>query len=453
MRQARSRRPERRVKGDALKKTSVWIICAAIAVTGASSTRSAHAQAKQDSAAHLKFVLVLTRHGVRSPTWTNARLDEYARDPWPKWGVEPGELTPHGRLLMKEFGAYYRANFAELGLLSPDGCADASRVYFDADTDERTVDTAHGIAEGLLPGCAVDVHALARGVQDQLFHTAGKLGKPDTQMAFLAVSGHVGGDPTALLPAYQAPLEAMQQVLWGCAGAGCTVGNKKSLVAIQSSLLPGAGEHLADIKGPLSTAATFAENLQLEYLEGMPLEHVGWGRASEDRVRELMLLHAASSDLMQRTPYIARVQASNLLFHIVQTLRQAEQGREVEGALGSVQQKMVFLVGHDTNLSNVAALLDAHWLIDGYQRDDAAPGGALVFELWQRAGQEDEVRVYYTVQHPAQMRGAVPLSLAQPPAKAAIFLPGCSRAVEGSPCDSSAFQHTAESVIDRQFVR
>src|ERR1700761_3730155 len=96
----------------------------------------------------LKFALVLTRHGVRSPTWTNERLDEYSKEVWPKWDVAPGILTPHGKKLMSIFGTYYRAAFSGRGLLSPDGCSDAAHVYFYSDTDERTMETAHGLAEG-----------------------------------------------------------------------------------------------------------------------------------------------------------------------------------------------------------------------------------------------------------------------------------------------------------------
>ena len=75
------------------------------------------------------------------------------------------------------------------------------------------------------------------------------------------------------------------------------------------------------------------------------------------------------------------MQGSNLLAHIQKAIEQAELQKPVSGAIGTPDDKIVFLVGHDTNIANVAALLDAHWLINGYQRDDAAQGGALVFEL------------------------------------------------------------------------
>jgi 4-phytase/acid phosphatase len=432
---------------------STSVLSTLCVLAGISIVPPARAQAKPETDARLKFVLVLTRHGVRSPTWTNDRLDEYSRDPWPKWEVAPGELTPHGKILMTQFGTYYRASLADRGLLSLDGCADAGKVYIAADTDNRTDDTGHSLADGLMPGCNVEVHSLGKGKQDVLFHFSSKEIKPDTQLGFFAVTGHAGGDPSAILAAYETPLNAMQQVLAGCSGPNCAAAVKKSLLGEQPSLAPGTGDHVAEFKGPLSIGATFAENLQLEYLNGMPDAEVGWGRVDEAKIRSLMALHAASSELMQRTPYVARVQASNLLFHIVRTLEQAEEGKAVNGAIATPQQKVVFLTGHDTNISNVSALLDAHWFVNGYQRDDAAPGGALVFELWQKPGQQDDVRVYYTVQTPVQMRKVLPLSLAEPPAKAAIFIPQCSRAEQDTPCSWTAFDRTIEAVIDDQFVR
>src|SRR5262245_61930178 len=65
----------------------------------------------------LVYAAVVTRHGVRSPTWTPERLNQYSSAPWPDWGVAPGELTPHGFALMKLMGAYYQELFSSQGLL------------------------------------------------------------------------------------------------------------------------------------------------------------------------------------------------------------------------------------------------------------------------------------------------------------------------------------------------
>lgn len=417
------------------------------------SPASSYAQEKNPQGDRLKFALILSRHGVRSPTWTNERLDEYAKDPWPKWEVAPGLLTPHGRKLMTEFGTYYRQSFAARGLFRAEGCSDAAKLYIYTDSDQRTIETGKGLADGLFPDCATTVHSLEEGKQDQLFHSAEKAAKADSGLAAAALAGRIGGDPSALSSAYQSQLRQMRRLLFDCGDPSCSAANKKDLLAINSILSPGKGDHLVDIKGPLSTAATFAENLQLEYLQGMTGTQLGWGHADEATIRSLMALHSASSDIVQRTPYIARVQASNLLAHIASTLQQAEQQHAVPGAIGSTQDRVVFLVGHDTNIANVAALLDLHWLINGYQRDDAVPGGALVFELWQNAAGADEIRVSYVAQTPDQMRNASSLSLAEPPRTATIFLSGCSEAREDSPCPWPAFKHLLESVTDQAFVQ
>ncbi len=429
-------------------RMAIWLLF--LALGAAAFLCPIHAQ--EAGSERLKFVLVLERHGVRPPTWTNARLNQFSKEPWPKWDVAPGWLTPHGKRLMATFGAYDHAWLAAGGLLSASGCADAVRVYIAADSDERTRETGRGLADGLMPQCDLEVHARPEGANDPLFHAAGRVGKADPRLALAAISGRIS-DPAALLPAYREQVQAMQDVLFGCAASGCSAEGKQSLLAIEPSLTEGKGDRLPKLKGPLSTAASFAEDFQLEYLEGMPAEQVGWGRVDEEKMQALMALHAESSWIERRAPYIAQVQASNLLWHILQTLKQASQQRPADGAVGAPRDRAVFLVGHDTNISNVAALLGAHWLLRDYTPDDTPPGGALVFELWRRPGHSDAVRAYYVAQSPDQMRRELPLSLASPPEKASLFLPGCSQAGSGYPCDWSAFEHSVLNRIDRAFAQ
>src|SRR2546426_335144 len=76
----------------------------------------------------LRFAVILTRHGVRSPTWTAEQLNAYSSDPWPNWGVPPGNLIPQGSKLMTLFGSYYRLYFSAAGLLHATGCEDAAHI-------------------------------------------------------------------------------------------------------------------------------------------------------------------------------------------------------------------------------------------------------------------------------------------------------------------------------------
>lgn len=224
---------------DRLKKALAWMIFAVAAVLTRVWPALTHSQ--QISGERLKLVLVLTRHGVRSPTWTNVRLDDYSKDPWPQWSVPPGVLTPHGKALMAQFGAYYRASFAQDRLMPANGCSGANQVYIYADSDERTRETGHGIANGMLPGCAVEVHSLPEGTRDTLFHPLGAVGKPDANIASNAIAGRIGDDPTALLPAYQTQLEQLQQVLFSCAAIPCSVEGQKEA----RLFVPGCSQALA----------------------------------------------------------------------------------------------------------------------------------------------------------------------------------------------------------------
>jgi len=111
----------------------------------------------------------------------------------------------------------------------------------------------------------------------------------------------------------------------------------------------------------------------------------------------------------------------------------------------------LILVGHDTNLTNIAGALDLSWLIDG-RRDDTPPGGALVFELWQEGSASDySVRAYYTAQTLDQMRNATPLSLVNPPDRAPLFIPGCSKA--DASCSWDTFRPAVREAIDAATLR
>jgi 4-phytase/acid phosphatase len=132
-------------------------------------------------------------------------------------------------------------------------------------------------------------------------------------------------------------------------------------------------------------------------------------------------------------------------------MEQAAAGHAVAGALSKPGDRLLILVGHDTNLANIAGALGLSWLIDG-RRDDTPPGGALVFEIWKsRATGEHLVRTLYEAQTLDQMRNATPLSLASPPERVPVFVPGCSRA--DSSCNWKAFQLAVQSAIPTAFVK
>lgn len=405
----------------------------------------------------LRFAVILTRHGVRSPTWTPQDLNAYSSEPWPDWGVPPGNLTPRGSKLMTLFGSYYRLYFADAGLLRSTGCEDASHVYFLADAESRTRETASAMAAGMMPGCSLNVHSIS-DKKDPLFSplSAG-IAKPDRALAAASIAGRIGANPNALTGVYRQAFGTLREVLFGCApDTTCPEEQKpgkRSVMNQPSSVEAGEGDHAVDLRGPLRTGSTLSEDFLLEYVNGMDGKDLGWGRLDTGKLLEILRLHAAYADLARQTPYVARLQSSNLLSHVLRSMEQAVRDSSVPGSLGEVGDRVVILVGHDTNISNIAGLLGVSWLLDGYPPDDTPPGGALVFELWQQAPGEMAVSTYYVAQSPDQMRKVMPLTLQSPPLKSPIFVPGCSTADQKMTCPWTAFQHTIESAIDPAFVK
>jgi 4-phytase / acid phosphatase len=405
----------------------------------------------------LRFAVILTRHGVRSPTWTLADLNAYSSEPWPDWGVAPGSLTPRGSTLMTLMGSYYRLYFANAGLLGSAGCEDASRVHILADSESRTRETGSALAVGLMPGCGMRTQTVSDG-KDQLFSPLGAgIGNPDRGMAVASISGRIGANPDALVQVYRSAFDTLRELLFGCAqGAPCPgeeKPGKQSVLKQPSSLAAGKGDQSADLRGPLRIGSTLSEDFLLEYLNGMDGNDLGWGRLDAGKLMEVMRLHAAYADLARQTQHVARVQGSNLLSHILLSMEQVVKGRTVVGSLGDVSDRVLVIVGHDTNISNIAGMLGIDWLLDGYQRDDTPPGSALVFELWQRGEGEMVVSTYYVAQSLDQMRKTLPLTLDSPPLKSPIFISGCSTADQKMACPWNAFRHTLESAIDPAFVK
>ncbi len=352
---------------------------------------------------------------------------------------------------MKFFGAYDRVKLADEGLLAPAGCDDATRVTILADSDQRTRETGKALAEGLMPGCAVQTHALPEGTEDPLFHgMSATEAHLDPALAVAAIGGRIGGDPNNLAQAYRLQLAVLDKILAGCGKVPATNAARTSLFDVPAVLRPGKGDHAAEFRGPLPTASTLSENLMLEYTQGMSGTELGWGCLDEGRLRGVLQLHDAEEDYADRTPVIARMHASNLLNRIAKAMEQSATGKTVAGAPGRPDDKVLVLVGHDTNIATVAGVLGLDWIIDG-RRDDTPPGGALVFELWRAAGRAYSVRVYYTAQTLNQMRYATPLSVQSPPERVPVVVPGCSQADQS--CTWDAFKATVEVVIDPLFTK
>lgn len=413
--------------------------------------------ADAQDAGDLRLVIVLSRHGVRSPTAEPGSLDAFSSKPWPTWTVQPGYLTPHGKQLMVMMGGWYRAYYAHAGLVPASGCMERASIDVTADDEQRTLESAHGLMDGFNPHCTMEIRSAPKQGPNALFsHGFTDVSDADRNEAVAAVLGRIGGDPQRLALAHAGLLTQMQAVLFGCQTNECTpaqAADKKKLLDQDSSVTAGHADGLVSIKSPLHNASTFAENFFLEYVEGMPMSDVAWGRISSLQLGQLLALHAAYSDINLRTPVIARAYAGHLATRILATLQQGAGQTAAAGGIGSSQEKIVFLVGHDTNIETLAGLLNLHWMLSEQPVDPTSTGGALVFELRQSKGAGGyRVRAYYVSQSMEQMRESAALSLEHPPEMAPIFIPGCSQATAGYDCPLDRFTQLVKQAVDASAI-
>lgn len=393
----------------------------------------------------LRAVVIFSRHGVRSPTQPNERIQAYAAQPWPSWSVPPGQLTAHGHQLMVLMGRYYEDRYEHLGLLSGDAAKDQARVFVYAhNTSSRCMETAQALVEGGLGGGHETVGSFPGENSDPLFAAADAgLGHPSGKEVAAAIQGRVGGD-LAKLDASLRPEFAELQAILGAAPA--------PLLSERSEARAVAGPKLVELRGAVSTGSEMIENLLLEYADGQ--SDVGWGRFRIDRLSSYYRIHALNFDLSGRTFVLAQIRGSNLASHILRTLEQAASGRPESGAFGTPDQRVFAIVGHDGNVANLAGLLDITWTAAGLADSPTLPGGALVFELWSGAAPDSfGIRAYYIAQSPDQMRQAAPLTVAHPPTIAPLYLPGCGP--ETGPdheVSLAGFARHVRQVIDPEYL-
>jgi 4-phytase/acid phosphatase len=338
----------------------------------------------------LERVVIVQRHGVRSPTKPPSAYARYSSQAWPDWPVAPGELTPHGAENIRLMAKRLRANYAGLGLLPAQGCPAGVSVWADG-ADERTRDSGQAFLDGAFPGCGLTAAHGPAGQRDPVFDGAELACRPDPEASRRALVTAAQG-----LESRSAEIEQAKQVL--------------NLI-----LQPPSGAEVQDLK----TAASLAENLLLEYGQGMEPAKVGWGRASAGDITKVMLLHNLSAALNRRTAYVAAHNGAVL-------------ARTVLAALtGAGGERLKLIAGHDTNLSNLAGIFDISWSLPD-QPDDTPPGGALAIELWRDGQGHRTVRLAFFYQTLEDMRAGADKPLGRVEIQAPVPLDAFIQRVEAA---------------------
>jgi 4-phytase / acid phosphatase len=418
----------------------------------------------------LRMVVVLTRHGVRSPL-SASTSSPYQSQQWPslaEWHVAcPGDLTPRGTELVKQMGIFYRAYYADKGLLPPVNQCASNKVYIWSDNVERTLGTANALKDGMSQGatnCLIAVNSLpyagpsgqckVNNLTDYFFHplSDSALKKNIDPQQVETIVKNINQEVPQLRNTYQPSLQMMQSTL--CNGptdivcssvlnlpdqADCKDKDKNKTKSKGTTSCTSL-----NWDGMFSVSSTAAENFLLEYGNGMPCNMAGWGLVAYSSpdcnggqsFRQMEELHTLYFDKTKHDGYMAQIQGSNLANQILQRLQQ------------SGPAPFVIYSGHDTDVASVSGLLHLNWSLPDLPDNDTPPAGALIFELRGGATPETRsVRLYYVHQTLTQLRNLEPLSLKNPPNMVELKLPGCAQ-----PCPFTQFQTIMNGAILTNFT-
>lgn len=340
---------------------------------------------------HLEKVVIVQRHGVRSPTKTDTELSQYSKEPWRKWTVAPGELTVRGtkgaEAMGREIGNFYRAQ----GLLH--NTVQDVFVWSDS-ADTRTVQSGDAVARGLHYS---NTATHSGKTTDPLFsaHDAGICppARSDIERALKDSANHPI-DIRALGATYEKAKASMAQLLYpGIDAKFCATHNHAACTFVTGeNTLKGEGWD-TKLTGPLATGSSLSENLLLEYAEGFSAP--GWGRATASHINDIMALHNIYSRLMRSNQAIASRRGAALAQSIADHLSDTPSRFDAAAPVPTTAKLIIYL-GHDGNLSNMAGIYGLRWKLPG-QPDDTAPNSALAFERW-RDGQGRpyvRLRIFY----------------------------------------------------------
>jgi 4-phytase / acid phosphatase len=395
----------------------------------------------------IRSVIILDRHGVRAPIESETRSSAYNAQPWPAWPTEPGVLTEHGANALKLLADYYRARYPSL--LEHIAC-DHPGIYAEANTTQRTIASAKALVAELAPNCSIEVHTAPQRQRNPLFSPA-ETSAVDHQKLTDATNGRMADQPDWFTNAFTLPLEKMHHVLMDCNAKDCdkTKPDFRS-TRVQNGI---AAPRNNREENPVTLGADFAENFLLEYTQGLPMEQVGWGRVSRADLNQLMEMNTRYHDFMLRTPYSTQVVASDLAARIRDTILATAAEKAVPGELGTPQDHVILLDAHDGNLSWLGGLLRIDWILQDQTFNATPPGGGFVFEVHHNKNTgANTVQLFFISQTLDQIRYLRPLTGAEQPSVAPIFIPGCSGPGPNYACTIEDFDKVVSNAIDPKFV-
>lgn len=375
-----------------------------LAVTGSTAltiSTSAYAATDLPDGAVLERVILVARHGIRSPTQSTESLTLKTGKRWSAWPVPPGSMTEHGRTNLALMATFLRTVYAPLvATTGKTPCTPAtSPVFVWADSaDTRTLETGTVFIRVLSKGCVLSPASLPAGKKDSLFNAvaSGHVVLDQAAITRTLTALSLKDDSGALPPAVQTAQQTLQRLF---APQGCESTHAACFTAPAKLGWKKGAPH---VTGGLALSAAVAENLLLEYVQGLP-PTVTVQQGQADLLATILPAHTYQSQRLRCLPALAEARGRVLLETLLDLLSSAPSQTVPPSA------RLILFAGHDTTLDILATLFGLKWQFTD-QPDPTAPDTTLGLEVWHLPGQERMVRFVLFHQSLAQLRLATPVA-------------------------------------------
>lgn len=374
------------------------------------------------SAYRLEQVVVVMRHGVRTPS-DSRMLARETGHVWPASAAGDGELTAHGAEGAASQMKWMLAQWRSAGLPLEDGCPEHQVLPWSSPTP-RARDTGEAALDAMFPGCGFHTYYSTRS-NDVVMKGQKEVIVPLNASKTMAELQHAAaGTLSALGERYHSDVERLRQAV--CLPKTCQFMDEPWAATVKGNKV--------SFEGPLKYAGNMGESIRLQYSEGLPLDQVAFGHVRHaDDVTALMALQSVRYSLGNDLPEVARHSGSALMGLLTHAL-QAPQTIETD----PLSQPLVMFFGHDTNISQLRTMMGFNWQLAGYPHNDIPPAGALVFERYRDQQHDQEmVRVSFQARSLDQWRSLSPLSMSSPLLVSEWRFPGCKDTAVGVLCPLS----------------
>lgn len=383
-------------------------------------------------------VIVISRHGVRTPfSPTGGSLDGNSFKPYSskwqefpvtkeQWGVPTVEgqlLTDHGKIVIGRMGQYFGEYYSTL--LSNVDCK--KDLFFYSDNCTRDVQTATEFLTGMSNKCAKGgISRISIDNAKFLFNQGGLQTSTCRLPPQIEVDALVGGSANgygAYKSAHSTFVTSIQDVIDCCSDKKLCSSDGAQHCTLNDVPMQYTGQFYGAINGSVYLSGYFSSYFMLAALNNMTLGLKNTPRTLSE-ITDWYHFSSSTLDIVDSKSFSPSF-ASTLASHIVASLQQSSTGKQIDGLSHGPATKIVYMAGHDVNLVLLRTLLDITWLANGWRRDDPAPGGMLLFELYDDGAGGHAVEIIFQVATPKQIRNAEHLSSANPPSRTPVLLPGC----------------------------